>query len=70
MKAAAGDWVVVESTHLSEMRRHGQILEVHGPDGDPPYLVRWDDTGTETVFIPGPGAHIMTAEQLRQHQSR
>ncbi|TCC21599.1 DUF1918 domain-containing protein [Kribbella sindirgiensis] len=64
MKAAPGNWLIVESTHLNEHKRHGLILEVHGPGGEPPYLVRWSDTGTESFFIPGPGTHILTAEEL------
>ncbi|MFC9689178.1 DUF1918 domain-containing protein [Kribbella sp. NPDC056951] len=68
MKATQGNWVVVESTHLDTPKRRGLILEVHGPAGEPPFLVRWDDTGTESVFVPGPGAHILTADQMQaQH---
>ncbi|TCN29602.1 uncharacterized protein DUF1918 [Kribbella orskensis] len=69
MKAVAGDWLMIEGTHLDDRKRHGLIVEVHGPDGSPPYLVRWDDTGAETVVIPSTGAHILTADQMRQAQS-
>lgn len=68
MKAAPGNWLMIEGTHLNDPKRHGQILEVRGTDGAPPYLVRWDDTGTETVVIPTTGAHILTPEQLQQLQ--
>jgi hypothetical protein len=66
MKATPGDWLMIEGTHLNDRKRHGLILEVHGPDGAPPYLVRWDDSDTETVVIPSSGAHILTAEQVAQ----
>lgn len=66
MKAAPGDWLMIEGTHVSDRKRHGLIVEVHGPDGGPPYLVRWDDTDAETVVVPSAGAHILTAEQMRQ----
>jgi hypothetical protein len=66
MKAAPGDLLVIEGTHLNDRKRHGLILEVHGPDGGPPYLVRWDDSATESVVIPTAGAHILTAEQMGQ----
>ncbi|MEV0804043.1 DUF1918 domain-containing protein [Kribbella sp. NPDC050281] len=69
MKAAPGDWLMIEGTHLSDRKRHGLILEVHGPDGSPPYLVRWDDTETETLVIPSTGAHILTPEQMKQTHS-
>ncbi|TDU83953.1 uncharacterized protein DUF1918 [Kribbella voronezhensis] len=64
MKAAPGDWLMIEGTHLNDRKRHGLILEVHGADGAPPYLVRWDDSDAETVVVPGAGAHILTAEQM------
>jgi hypothetical protein len=32
--------------------RHGEIIEVRGANGEPPYLVRFDD-GHETVVFPG-----------------
>ena len=66
MKATPGDWLMIEGTHLDEPKRHGLILEVHGPDGSPPYMVRWDDSGLETLVIPSAGAHILTAEQMKQ----
>jgi hypothetical protein len=70
MKAAPGDWLMIEGTHLDDPRRHGRILEVHGPGGSPPYIVRWDDTGTETLVFPSTGAHIFTAEQMKQAYGR
>lgn len=67
MKATTGNWLVVESNHLSAPPRRGLIVEVHGTDGAPPYLVRWDDTGAETLFFPGPDSHVLTTEQLHEH---
>ena len=32
--------------------------------GGPPYLVRWSDDGRETLFFPGPDAHISHHESL------
>ena len=58
MKAAPGDRIVVASTHVGESARDGEILEVHGPDGGPPFLVRWSDDGHESLVFPGPDAHI------------
>lgn len=68
MKAAPGNWLMIEGTHLNDPKRHGQILEVRGTDGAPPYVVRWDDTGTETVVIPTTGAHVLTAEEMQRLQ--
>jgi hypothetical protein len=33
------------------------IIEVHGTDGAPPYLVRWED-GHESVFFPSSDAFV------------
>jgi hypothetical protein len=35
-----------------------QVTEVRGPDGGPPYLVRWDDSGHETLYFPGNDATV------------
>jgi hypothetical protein len=53
MRAQQGDRVTVPGRHVGDPERHGQILEVRGPDGSPPYVVRWDD-GHEAVVCPGP----------------
>lgn len=50
---------MVETSHLMAHRREGKIVEVHDPDGAPPYLVHWSDTDTESLFFPGPDAHIV-----------
>ncbi|MEU8246295.1 DUF1918 domain-containing protein [Nonomuraea sp. NPDC048916] len=62
MKAAIGDRLVVEGTYHNEHRRIGVITELRHPDGSPPYMVHWMDTGHETLVFPGPDAHLMTKE--------
>ena len=47
------DDVVVRRKEL----RRGEVLEVRGPHGEPPYLVRWAD-GHECLMFPGPDAHV------------
>ena len=51
MRAAVGERIVVRSRHQGERAREGEVLEVRGPDGRPPYLVRWS-TGTTCLFFP------------------
>lgn len=58
MKAAVGDRILVRSTHVGEPDRDGEILEVRGCDGGPPYLIRWSDNGHEGLFFPGPDTRI------------
>ena len=65
MQATVGDHLIVRNTHLAEPVREGEILEVHGVDGGPPYVVRWIDAGHESLTFPGPDAfvrHVETAE--------
>ena len=40
MRAKVGDMLVVESKSAEQHRREGEIIEVHGADGQPPFLVR------------------------------
>ena len=65
MKAKVGDRIVIKGHHVGEPRRDGEVLEVHGADGDPPYLVGWEDSGREALFFPGPDAGV----EHREHTS-
>lgn len=58
MRAAVGDQVVVHSVHVDGTVREGEILEVRGADGEPPFVVRWSDNGHESLFFPGPDATV------------
>ncbi|MBO9524039.1 MAG: DUF1918 domain-containing protein [Nocardioidaceae bacterium] len=57
MEAKVGDRLVVESRHVGEARKVGEVIEVHGEHGTPPYLVRWSD-GHEGLMFPGADAHV------------
>ena len=58
MRASVGDRIIIKAAHVDEPYRDGEILEVHGADGRPPYLVRWSDTGHEALVLPGPDTDI------------
>jgi hypothetical protein len=58
MRAAIGDKIVVRGHHVGEPDRDAVILAVEGPDGAPPYRVRWSDDGHEGVFFPGADAAV------------
>ena len=58
MHATKGDRLVIHGTHVGEPLRDGEIVEVRGEDGAPPYLVRWTDTGHESLTSPGPDAEV------------
>lgn len=58
MKAQVGDRIVVASPTTGGTVRDGEIVEVHGADGSPPYVVRWSDSGTTGLYFPGADAHV------------
>lgn len=60
VRAHDGDRLVIEGTKVGSPRREGAVVETHGPDGTPPFLIRWSD-GAEGLVYPGPDAHIESA---------
>jgi hypothetical protein len=46
---------IIEASTLDAPTRDGDVLEVGGDDGHPPYLVRWTD-GHLGLLQPGPGS--------------
>jgi hypothetical protein len=58
MQASTGDRIVIKGHRLGEHDRDCEVLQVRGPDGAPPYFVRWGDTGHEALFFPGPDAFV------------
>ena len=58
MHAVIGDRIVVRGRHVDDRLRDGEVLEVHGPDGQPPYLVQWSDDGHTALYFPGPDAKV------------
>jgi CBS-domain-containing membrane protein len=57
-QARVGDQIVIHRRTMGEPDRDGEVLEVTGPAGDPPFRVRWSDDGKVTFFYPGPDAEI------------
>lgn len=57
MRAAVGDRLHVHGHTVGERDRMGQIIDVRGADGAPPYMVRYDD-GHEALVFPGPDAQV------------
>jgi ribosomal protein L35AE/L33A len=66
MQAAVGDRLLVYSKQVGTAERHGEIVEVHGDNGAPPYLVRFDD-GHQGLVFPGPDCVIEHAASARRH---
>ncbi|HVT76969.1 MAG TPA: DUF1918 domain-containing protein [Acidimicrobiales bacterium] len=65
MQASVGDRIVIQGHRVGEPERDCEVLEVHGPDGHAPFLVRWGDTGHESLFFPGSDATVQHFEHAR-----
>jgi hypothetical protein len=61
MNASVGDKLHVHGNVVGQPDRIGEIIEVRGPDGGPPYVVRFED-GHTTLVYPGPDAVIEEQE--------
>lgn len=59
MHASVGDRIVIRGHRVGEPERDCEVLEVHGQDGGPPYVVRWADSGHECLFFPGSDAIVV-----------
>jgi hypothetical protein len=60
MRATVGDRLHVHGRTVGATDRLGEIIEVRGQDGTPPYLVRFPD-GHESLLYPGPDCVIEAA---------
>ncbi|NEE00657.1 DUF1918 domain-containing protein [Phytoactinopolyspora halotolerans] len=58
MHAQIGDRLLIWERYLGKRVRDGEIIEVHGPAGAPPYVVRWDDSGRPALVYPGRDAMV------------
>ncbi len=57
MRAQVGDRLHTHGRVVGTPDQTSEIIEVRGPDGAPPYLVRHDD-GQEALVFPGPDTSI------------
>src|SRR4051812_9815614 len=60
MRAKQGDQIVIDTTTLDALRRHGEVIEVIGQGEREHYRIRWQD-GHESVYFPGPDARVVPA---------
>ena len=67
MEATIGDKICIHGNIVGHPDKQGEIVEVHGTQGGPPYLVRFADGRTRLLF-PGPDAVIVP--QQRRNQER
>lgn len=57
LRATPGDRLVVRGHYVGDAARDGEIIEVLGADGAPPYVVRWED-GHESRVYPGSDVYV------------
>lgn len=57
MHATVGDRLHVHGRNVGNPDHLGEIIEVRGEEGAPPYLVRYPD-GHEALVFPGPDCVI------------
>jgi hypothetical protein len=58
MRARVGDRIFVAGTAADGPLQDGEVLDTGGPDGSPPFLVRWSD-GRIELFSPGPESFVV-----------
>ncbi len=66
MYAVEGDRLVIKHTRPGKRERDGEVVEVRGPKGAPPYLVRWAEDGRIGLVFPGPDAQIKRTQGSRR----
>jgi hypothetical protein len=60
MQANIGDTIVMSIGGGQGDEHRGEIVEVRGESGQPPYVVRFAD-GRETLVFPGPDCTVVPA---------
>jgi hypothetical protein len=61
MQATVGDRLLVHGRTVGSGEQHGEIVEVRGSNGEPPYLVRFAD-GHEGLIFPGSDCEVDAPE--------
>jgi hypothetical protein len=61
MEAKPGDRIILAGERVDQPTREGEVVEVRGENGAPPYLVKWRDGHTGLLY-PGPGSVLRVAE--------
>lgn len=57
MHASVGDEIHVHGRTVGSSDQRGEIIEVRGENGRPPYVVRFTD-GHEALFVPGSDCEV------------
>jgi len=63
MQAHVRDELIIKGYRIDQPDRTARIVEVFGAGGGPPYFVRWDHDGRESLVFPGVGALVKHFEE-------
>ncbi len=63
MHATVGDQLHIHSRSVGMADRTGEITEVRGANGEPPYLVHFED-GHEGLVYPGPDTVVEHSKKI------
>jgi hypothetical protein len=65
LRAEVGDELIIEPEGgQAQAARVGEIIEIHSPDGSPPYVVRWLAGEYNSTITPGSRAHIQKRHRV------
>lgn len=67
MHAQVGDHIVLAGEQVDMPTREGEVVEVRGKNGEPPYVMRWSD-GHTGILYPGPGS-VLKVTRAAETQS-
>jgi Domain of unknown function (DUF1918) len=70
LSARPGDRLVIHGHHLGEPERDAEILEARGKQGGPPFRVRWQDDGHESLVFPSSDASVEHLTRRRPSSNR
>ena len=66
MRAQIGDRIVVRGHPAVLPDRECRVVEVPKENGEPPFVVRWEGSGRQGPFFPGPDAFVCGDECQRR----
>jgi Domain of unknown function (DUF1918) len=69
MQAVIGDRLHIHGHVVGDTERIGEIIEIHGTAGEPPYVVSFSDGHTCLIF-PGPDAVVEHPSGKRAKSSK
>jgi hypothetical protein len=61
MFARVGDRILVRGHRTGQPDRHCVILKIDHEDGEPPYVVQWDDSERQDLYFPGSDATVISS---------